>query len=361
MEQEGGLKQPALGIVATIIVMFLSFGLIMWFTLETFLGWAGYLIMTCIPISIIIALVWQGNYPPPAAKLDQPLKGMYLLFFIMLVGGIVAAWSQKTIGGGVEPPTPFVLFFTILSVTTTVWLSVVWQCWPAVAISKHPAFVGFGTLILSYIVSLIQYYALLDFSFLKGAPFYREWLDPQGAYMAWVSLSFILTTVAVILAFVELDFWPFSAIAAKAPSLGKQPLWGIVVTISVLIVAYIVRTIFVNGFGMDTVVYSVRVPMCLIFGEFLMLLMFQTAPVQTMKQPAKGFILIILTVFFAVVMYYLYGWLSQFVHGKMPSGPPAYVFELWVATSLLSITFPLITVYSGFFNFWPLTESRPKD
>jgi hypothetical protein len=333
----------------------------MWFTVPTFLGWVGYLAMTCIPISIIVSLVWQGNYPPPAAKLEQPLKGMYLLFFIMLIGSIVAPWSQATIGGSVEPPTPFVLFFTILSVTTTVWLAVVWQCWPAVAISKHPAFVGFGTLILSYIVVLIQYYTLMDFSFLKGAPFYRDWLDPKGAFMAWVALSFILTTVAVLLAFAEFDFWPFSAIAAKAPAFGKQPVWGIVVTICILVIAYIVRTIFVSGMGMDTVVYAVRVPMCLIFGEFLMLLMFQTAPVQAVKQPAKGLVLIILTIIFAVVMYYLYGWLSGFVHGKLPSGPPEYIFELWLATSLLSVTFPLITVYSSFFDFWPLTEPKPVE
>ncbi len=361
MEQQGGLKQPMLGLVSTIIVMFLSFGFIMWFTLDTFLGWVGYLVMTCIPVSIVMALVWGGNYPAPAAKLEQPLKGIYLVLFMIVIGAFVAPWTQKTIGGYVEPPTPFVVHFTIISVITTVWLTIPWQCWPMSAISKHPAVVGLGTLILAYIIVIIIYFTFMDFSFLKGAPFYRDWLDPQGAFNAWVTISFILSTAAIILAFAELDFWPFSSMAAKSPALGKQPVWGIMVTITVLILAYLLRKIFVDGFGMDTVVYAVRVPMCLIFGEFIMLLMFQTAPVQTVKQPLKGFILIIFTIILAVVMYYLYAWLSGFVHGKMPSGAPSYVFELWVATSLLSVTFPLITIYSSFFNFWPLTEPKPVE
>jgi hypothetical protein len=44
---------------------------------------------------------------------------------------------------------------------------------------------------------------------------------------------------------------------------------------------------------------------------------------------------------------------------------PAYDHELWIANALLSITFPVISVYTGFFNFWPLTEhasqAQPMD
>ncbi len=132
----------------------MAFGIIVWFGTDTFLSWAGYLAMTLIPFSIIIGLVWQSNYPPPAAEMQQPLKGLYLLLINMIVGSVVAAWSLKTVGGFVTPPTPFLAFFTIMTVIITFWCVVVWQCWPAAGIKgDHPAFVGFGTLIVSYAVA----------------------------------------------------------------------------------------------------------------------------------------------------------------------------------------------------------------
>ena len=360
MSEQGGMKQPFLGIFATVVVFFIAFGIIVWFKTETFLTWAGYLAMTLIPSSIILGMVWGGNYPAPAAKLEQPLKGLYILLINFIMGALVAAWSLKTIGGFAVPPTPFLVFFTIMTVIMTFWCVVVWQCWPAAGIKgDHPAFVGFGTLIVSYAVATILFKTLFNFSFAKGAPFYSPALDPGGAFNAWMVLAFFLTCLAIILAWVELDFWPLSAMAAKSPGLAKQPVWGIIVSIVVIIFALIIQNIFVGGMGMDVVIYAVKVPICIIFGEFIMLLLMQTAPVQTMKQPGKGIILIILSVILSVVMYYLYLWFSTLVTGGLPSGPPGYVLELWLATALLSFTFPVIATYTGAFNYWPLTEPKP--
>ena len=69
MDQQGGIKQPLLGLLGTVIVFFVAFGIIIWFKTETFLTWAGYLAMTLIPFSIIIGLVWRGDYPAPAARM----------------------------------------------------------------------------------------------------------------------------------------------------------------------------------------------------------------------------------------------------------------------------------------------------
>jgi len=360
MEEQGGIKQPLLGILGTIIVFILSIGVIAWFKTETFLTWAGFLAMTVIPIQIIVGLAWQHNYPPPAQKLEQPLKGIYLLLFTFVVGSFVASLSHVSIGGFVAPPTPFVIFFTILSVVLTLWLVIVWQCWPMSAIHGHPAFVGFGTLFLVYAIDIVIYKSLMDFSFLSGAPFYKAALDPHGPVNAWVVISFAVTTVAVILAMAELDFWPLSLVPAKVPAFGSQPLFGIMATIWILVVSWILRAIFVGGMGMDVVVYSVRVPICMIFGEFIMLLLMQTSPVQTVKQPAKGISLIILSIILAIAMYHLYTWFSFLIAGGVPSGPPQYLHELWIATSLLSITFPVIAIYTGLFNFWPLSEPLPE-
>jgi hypothetical protein len=361
MNQKGEIKQPLLGILGTVAVLFIAFGIITWFKPETFIPWAGELAMCLIPFLIIAGMVWQTNYPAPAAKLEQPLKGLYLLLLSMIVGSLVAAWSIKTVGGFVVPPTPPLIFFTIMTVIMTFWCVVVWQCWPAAGIKgNHPAFVGFGTLIVSYAVALILFRTLFNFDFMKGAPFYAAVMPPSGAFNAFSSLAFFLTALAVILAWVELDFWPLSLIPPKAPAFGKQPIWGIVVSIVVIIVAYIVQSIFVGSLGMDVFVYTLKVPICIIFGEFIMLLLMQTSPVQTVKQPGKGIILIILNIILAVVMYYLYLWFSLLIAGRLPSGPTTgYVQELWMATALLGFTFPVIAIYTGFFNFWPLTEPKP--
>jgi len=361
MDQKGEIKQPLLGILGTVVVFFIAFGIIVWFKPETFIPWAGELAMCLIPFNIIMGMVWQANYPAPAAKLEQPLKGAYLLFINMLVGALVAAWSIKTVGGFVVPPTPPLIFFTIMTVIMTFWCVVVWGCWPAVGIKgNHPAFVGFGTLIVSYAVSLILFKTLFNFDFMKGAPFYAAVMPPSGAFNAFSSLAFFLTCLAVILAWVELDFWPISLIPPKAPAFGKQPIWGIVVSIVVIIIAYIIKSIFVDNMGMDVFAYTLKVPICIIFGEFIMLLLMQTAPVQTVKQPGKGIILIILNIILAVVMYYLYLWFSLLIAGPLPpGGATGYVQELWIATALLGFTFPVIASYTGFFNFWPLTEPKP--
>jgi hypothetical protein len=313
---------------------------------------------------VIVALVWAGNYPAPAASLAQPLKGMYLLFLSMVVGAIVAGWSIKTVGGFATPPTPPLIFFTIMSVIMTVWAVVVWGCWPAAGIKgNHPAFVGLGTLIVGYALAFILWKTCFNFDFMKGAPFYAAVMPPSGAFNAFSSLAFFLTCLAVILAWVELDFWPLSLIPPKAPAFAKQPIWGIVVSIVVCIIAYIIKMIFVDKMGMDVFQYSLKVPICIIFGEFIMLMLFQTWPVQTVAQPMKGIVLIVINIILALVMYQLYRYFMLCVAGPLPGGPipppNTYVQELWIATALLGFTFPVITAYTGFFNFWPLTEPKP--
>ena len=91
-------------------------------------------------------------------------------------------------------------------------------------------------------------------------------------------------------------------------------------SILVIVISYIIQSIFVGSMGMDVVIYAVKVPICIIFGEFIMLLLMQTSPVQTVSQPGKGIILIIFSIILSVVMYHLYTWFSVHVTGGLPSG-----------------------------------------
>jgi hypothetical protein len=116
----------------------------------------------------------------------------------------------------------------------TFWCVVLWRCWPGAGIKdNHPVFVGFGILIVSYAVTYILWKTFFNFDFMRGDPFYDAVALPSGAFFAFWSLGFFLTCLAVILAWVELDFWPLSSIPAKVPAFGKQPLWGTVVSIIV--------------------------------------------------------------------------------------------------------------------------------
>ena len=41
-------------------------------------------------------------------------------------------------------------------------------------------------------------------------------------------------------------------------------------------------------------------------------------------------------------------------------GPPTYDFEIWLASALLSVTFPLLIFYAEIFKFWPLRTTVPS-
>ena len=51
-------KQPAVGIIATVIIMAISLGFISLFELSTFTGWVAYCIECVIPMQIVIGVTY---------------------------------------------------------------------------------------------------------------------------------------------------------------------------------------------------------------------------------------------------------------------------------------------------------------
>jgi hypothetical protein len=185
----------------------------------------------------------------------------------------------------------------------------------------------------------------------QQSSFLRPGLDPGGIFNAWNSLSFAMTALLVMMAFVLLDFWPLSSIAARVEAMGKQPAFGIVATLCALLIAWLIWAYFVLLQNMDPVVYMVRVPVSIIFGEFIVLVMMRTAPVQNTAQPLKGIILIGIAVLLSFVMYALYSWASQILVGDLPVGPPGYQLDLWLASAMLAVTFPIFVLYADLFGY----------
>src|SRR2546422_8793147 len=82
------MKQPVLGIVATIIVMALSLALISFFDFPTFAGRVSYSLMCLIPMQIVVGVTWGTNQPSFDAKQRQLLKGILLTIITAVIVAI---------------------------------------------------------------------------------------------------------------------------------------------------------------------------------------------------------------------------------------------------------------------------------
>lgn len=92
------LKQPVIGLLATIVVVAISMGSIALFDTPTFVGWVSYYLLCVIPMQIVIAVTWGTKHPSYVAKLRQPAKGITLIVINLLAGAVFAAFDFVTVG-----------------------------------------------------------------------------------------------------------------------------------------------------------------------------------------------------------------------------------------------------------------------
>jgi hypothetical protein len=349
-------RQPTVGIVASILVVAVSIWVSVALRTDLVLTWVNLLLVSMVPIQMVIGLVWHCKQPAAIAGLPQPIRGLAFLLLTVAVGMLVAMAAQRTVGGGLTPPTPFVNMFVIFSVVVTIWLIIPMQCWPFTALlGKQPVAMGFALLLTSYALAWILFNALFDFGFLHQAPFYSEALDPHGKFNAWNPLTCGICSVATILSLVLLDFWPVSMLARTVPAFGRQPLFGIASGVLIALIVTTIWQICVAQLQMDVVQLLVRA-VSMIFGVFIVLVMFEGAPFVRLPQPMRGLVLITIAALLAVCMNTLYRYFAV-DHLGLTGGAPGYTLELWLATSMLAITFPFMVFYASFFDYWPLRQS----
>lgn len=342
------------GVIATAGAVFASLFVCLLVSPEWLTGWGTVILVAMVPAQIVISLVWQANYPKALADLPQPARGLAFTALNALVGAGVAYVAWQTVGGGMVEPTPFLIMFLIFSVAVMLVLVVPLQCWPFAQAIRHPGLMGAALLVAAYALAYGLFRWLFDFGFLGGAPFYRAELDPHGLFMAWVPLVFAIAMLVPVLGLVLFDFWPVAVLAGKVPALGKQPVFGVVALGLVFAVAGSLWAAFV-GQGMDMVLFMVRICVTVNFGYFILLVMFEGMPALKLPQPWRGLILNGVAVGLAAAMLHLYEFavLSRFA---LPSGGPAYPLELWLASAMLAVTFPLMVVVGCYFQFWPLRK-----
>jgi len=347
------VKQPLVGIVSTALVMAVSLAVISLFSFETFSGWLSFGLMCLIPAQIAVAVLWQCKHPAWAANHRQPVRGILLILVTALIGAIVVPVMHRTVGGGLGP-SPMLLHCTIVSVVVMFWFAIMWGGWPFSAVIRKPVAAGLATLAISYAVNFLLFRLLFSYEFMRGAPVYVASLDPQGMFPAWNVLVFYVTSLSMMFLVLHFDLWPLT----KAPALMRQPVLGLVWTAIVLTLGALVYLVGTRVLQMDVVRFLVRVPIPFIFGTIVVLNMLQNSVFSRHSQPVKGIANAVAAIVIGNGLALLYSSLSGIVTGALASGPPAYESEIWLASALLSVTFPFLIYHAEFLGFWPLKSDR---
>ena len=348
------MKQPALGIASSVLVIAVSLGFIALFAFPTFATWVAFLTICFIPMQIIISVTWGGNYPAFAAARPQPVKGILLTLLALVVGAIVAVIHFWTVGGRVNPPPPMLAMCIISSVIITFWLAIMWGGWPFTKLIKNPVTAGLVILAASYVINYLLFRVLFDYGFMQGAPVYVASLDPHWLFDAWNVLVFYVTAIAVMFLLLNFDLWPFTASAAVM----KQPILGVVWTFVALMVGGFAFYLGVYLLKMDVVSFMVRVPIPFVFGTIIVLNMMHGSLFSKFAQPLKGLLNTMASAVIGTGLALLYGALAPFVSGRIKPGPPSYDFEIWLASALLAVTFPFLILHAEFFKMWPLNREN---
>src|SRR5580704_11131801 len=146
-------KQPAAGIIASVIIMAISLAFISLFELSTFTGWVAYCIECMIPMQIVIGVTWATKHPQFAATRRQPAKGLMLASITIVAGLITGILFLYTINGGVSAPTPFLGMFTVTLVLSTFAGAIIWGGWPFMNMIKSPVAAGLAMLASCYLAN----------------------------------------------------------------------------------------------------------------------------------------------------------------------------------------------------------------
>ena len=349
------------GVLGILLVLALSAALIAGFTsavdTDFFLNWVGTFFLCGTPFQIMLAVVWGHQVPASVGNMAQPLKGFVLTGMFVLAGAVVMAILLFTVGQG--QMTPILIHYAIQSVGVSLLVIIVFGCWPVNKLTDNRVLLGLGTLVYCYILNFILFKLFYDYSFFAGAPFYTEALNPGGIFNGITALTFAVTAVALVMVLIMFEMWPVPKIVKG----GGQPQFGLVGTAWVLMFSVVVYYTFVDVIGMEPMDFMVQGPVCIIFGAFLVDNMMQFQLFANLQQPLRGVAKSVVCLIGALVMYRLYEWaLPLFVGSTLPAGPATgYAKEAWIGTAMLGITFPVINIVSGAFEFWPIQRVTKEE
>jgi hypothetical protein len=344
------VTQPALGLLSSAIVMAIALGFISLFDFGTFAGWVAFVMLGLIPMQVVAVVLWGAN-PSFASGLRQPMKGIVLVLVTIVATAVISPLVFMTVGEGMAPPGPIPSHFVIIVVPTTFWLAIMMGGWPFTKVSANPLVSGLVTLIAAYVVTYLVFCIFFNYDFLQGAPVYLQ-SAPRGMFNGVSALVFYVTALAVMFLVLCFDLWPLT----KFPGVMKQPVLGIAWTVIALAGAALAMSIGVVRPGADPMAFLTQVTAPFIFGSIIVLNMLQNSLFARMTPPLKGVMNTIAAAAIGLILAHLYVSLVPMVMGPLPSGPPGYEREIWLANALLSVTFPFLIYHAVFFGYWPLAR-----
>jgi hypothetical protein len=345
------LTQPFLGIAATALVLALSLLFIAIWPFERFNGWVAFFMMSFIPFEVVTAVIWGGTLPF-AARLHQPMKGLALLLLTLGGGVLTSQVVYRTLGASQGEPGPMLAFFCICVIVTTFFLTIGFGGWPFTAVFRNSVAAGPATWVACYVVGFGVYWIFSDFAFLQGAPVYVASADPGGRFNAWDVVVVYMAALTILFAWLCFDLWPLT----RVPALMRQPVLGLVLAGSSLVLGYALFYASVRIGDVQNVEFLLRVPVAFIFGTILVLNMLQNSLVP-LPQPTKGVLNVALAAAVGSLLLVGFQLLQPIVSGPVPPGPPEFQreqFQVWTANALLAVTFPFLVFHAAYFNFWPL-------
>src|ERR671912_1922555 len=98
------VAQPALGLVATALVIVLSLAYLAFFDFATFVGPVAFFMLCLIPAQIVLVVLAPN--PPFATRLSQPRRGVVLILATIATAIVAAPVALQLAGEGVSPPGP---------------------------------------------------------------------------------------------------------------------------------------------------------------------------------------------------------------------------------------------------------------
>lgn len=351
------LKQPALGLAASVLIIAISLGFVALFPAAKFLGSISYALICVIPMEIVVGITWGCKQPAFAANRSQPAKGTLLVLFTGAVGIVVTFAYFFIAGGGVRPISPMLMMCSIVSVIIMFWAAIMWGGWPFTKLLKKPLEAGFAMLLACYAVNLLLFKLFFNYEFMRGAPVYVESLDPHGLFNANLALVFYMSAIGIMFLMLHFDLWPLT----KSAAIMQQPVLGVVWTAICLVLGAVLFYIGIYSLKMDPLQFMVWVPISFIFGTIIVLNMLQGSLFAKFTQPLKGVLNAVAAAVIGAALAVLYAKLAPYVSGELTPGPPGNDFERWLASALLGVTFPFLIFYAEFFEYWPLKKAAaPK-
>lgn len=345
------MKQPALGIVATAVIIVISWGVIWLLGPDVFMGWASYALMGAIPFAIVVGAFWKSEHPTFIGRLGQPGKGLVFLVLAAVVAAVVSVIHWQLRGGGMNPPVPMAVMTIITSVVTTFFMAIAFGGWPF-SLIKNKVLGGIALLVGAYVVNAILFQIFFDFGFAQGAPFYQDALDPGGLFNAWNVVVVMVTALAVMFLFLCFDVWPITNVKA----LRSQPLMGLVWTLACFAIGLVIFWLGTSVAGMAAPTFMVTVSIPFLFGAIVVLQMLGGSLFGTVKQPLRGVLNGALALVVGLALAAIYRLLMPVLTGDLPAGAEGgFTAELWLANSLLAVTFPFLAFFGDFFGLWPLS------